>query len=175
MLFACSSGDTIVSLNVNSSGDVLLTRLHVKIAQRDASYEEDLMQLPTKDVQIEGAAGGVTKPVIVSSFYRRIKLPSAFKDGEASLDVAAYEGDSLYAQVEQVSIDLEEKQAVAAFVDLKRSAPAVGGAGGTSATGAGGTSQPGAGGTGVTTSRPAQAGASSSHAGAAGIAGTAEI
>lgn len=167
MLFACSSGDTIVSLNVNSSSDVgLVTRLHVKFAQGNASYEEDLVP-PTKDVQVEGAAGGVNKTVIVSSFYRRITLPAAFKDGEATVDVEAYNDAQLIVDPAPISIELEEKESVAAFVDLKPTPTAVGGAGGaggTSATGAGGTDSTSAtvGGTSAT------AGGTSATAGGAG-------
>lgn len=142
MLFACSSGDTIVSLNVTSSNDVgLVTRLHVKVVQGSASQEVDL-EPPTRDVQDQGAAGGVNKKVIASSFYRRITLPGAFKDGEATLDVEAYNGAQLVVDPQPIAIELEEKETVAAFVDLKPAPTAAGGSGGvggTSATGAGGT------------------------------------
>ena len=149
MLFACSSGDTIVSLNVNSSSDVeMVTRLHVKFAQGNASYEEDLVP-PTKDVQVQGAAGGVNKTVIVSSFYPRITLPAAFKDGEATVDLEAYDDAQLIVDPAPVSIELEEKETVAAFVDLKPATAPAGGSGG--AGGAGGTTSTGAGGTDSTT------------------------
>jgi hypothetical protein len=142
MLFACSSGDTIVSLNVNSSSDVeLVTRLHVKFVQGNASHEVDLVP-PTREVQVEGAADGVNKTVIASSFYRRITLPAAFKDGEATLDVEAYNDAQLILDPAPISIELEEKETVAAFVELKPATSAgggTGGTGGTTAVGAGGT------------------------------------
>lgn len=154
-LCACSSDDTIVSLNVAATDRVpVVERMQVTFKQGSRSYEYKFA--PPKDTNEEDPE---FVPSIQNSFYQRITLPGDWDESAALVSVEAFqEGGGKFAPplVDETEITLRPNGVVAAYVRLdiaEEPPPPMGGAGG----------QGGAGGEG---------GAPAGEAGATGEGGT---
>lgn len=166
-LAACSSGDTIVSLNVSATDAVpVVDELRVTITQ--GSREHVARFAPPRDMP---TGENAPPPSIKNTFFERIKLPDGWEEANATVEVEASDenGDPFMpALVDETSVTIQPEGVVVAYVQLDIPAAGTGGTGGAGgAGGAGG--EPGAGAGGV----PANAGAGGepASAGATGEAG----
>ncbi|MFZ5891623.1 MAG: hypothetical protein ACOY0T_11270 [Myxococcota bacterium] len=116
-LLACSTSDTIVALNVQSSEHVgFVSKLHVTFTQGSRTLEKDFTMVPTREIMNE--AGAPPTVVISSAFYERIKLDS-FSDGKAKVDVQSFDKDGApYLHPDPVEFEVRENGATAVFVKL---------------------------------------------------------
>jgi len=170
-LCACSSDDTIVSLNVNASDRVpVVDHLQVSVKQDSHSFSYEFA--PPTETSMEGAKS------IKNSFFQRITLPGDWNEADALVTVEAFQenGDAFDPRlVSETQITLRPNGTVAAYAkfDIKEQPPMnEGGAGGASAEGGapadgGGT---GEGGTNANEGgAPATPGAGGANAGAGGV------
>lgn len=165
-LAACSSDDTIVSLNVTATDRVpVVERMQVTIKQGSRSFVYDFN--PPNDITT--APEGVSS--IKNSFFERITLPGDWDEAEARISVEAFQedGDSFAPKLtDDTAVTIVPDGAVAAYVELDIPAepppPAEGGAGGEGAGGAGNEGGTPAGGA------PTDAGGEGNAGGAAGDA-----
>ena len=167
-LGACSSGDTIVSLNVTATDRVpVVERLHVTFKQGSRSYVHDFA--PPKETS------GDDVESIKNGFFQRITLPGDWDEAAAKISVEAFQkgGDSFDpALTDETTVTLQPEGVVAAYVKLDiPEPPPMGGAGG---EGAGGASSeggaPGEAGGAATGGVPDEAGGSPSEGGATAAA-----
>jgi hypothetical protein len=138
-LAACSSGDTIVSLNVTATDRVpVVERIQVTFKQGSHSYVHDFA--PPKETS------GDDVESIKNGFYQRITLPGDWDEATAKISIEAFQdggGSFTPALTDETTVTLEPEGVVAAYVELDiPEPPPVGGAGGEGAGGA-----PGEGGT----------------------------
>jgi hypothetical protein len=149
-LFGCSKSDTVLALTVStSSGIKFVSKLHVVVKQgSQAPVVTDVTMPHSKKMVIEGAAGAM-EDVFDSGFYR-ILLPESWSDGDATVDVEAFDASGQsYLHPEPVHFNLEDEKTTAAFVSLMPPVTPPAGGGGSGGGGAGGaaTGGGGAGGT----------------------------
>lgn len=133
-LVACSSDDTIVSLNVTATDRVpVVERMQVTFKQGSRSFVYDFA--PPEDNATEE-----TPASIKNSFFQRITLPGDWDEAEAKISVEAFgEGDDSFDPplVDDTTAKIEPEGVVAAYVELDiPEPPPVGGAGGEGAGGA---------------------------------------
>jgi hypothetical protein len=164
-LAACSSDDTIVSLNVTATDRVpVVERMQVTIKQGSRSFVYDFK--PPNDIST--APEGVSS--VQNSFFERITLPGDWDEAEARISVEAFqeEGDSFAPPLtDDTAVTIVPEGAVAAYVQLDIPAeppPPEGGAGGEGGGGAGNEGGAPAGGA------PSDAGGEGNAGGAAGDA-----
>jgi hypothetical protein len=125
-LCACSSDDTIVSLNVTATDRVpAVEQLHVTFKQGSHSYAYTFT--PPQETSDSGES-------IKNSFYQRITLPGDWEDSGATVSVeATQEGDAPFTPplVDETRITIRPNGVVAAFVklDIPEEMPMTGGAG----------------------------------------------
>lgn len=147
-LFGCAKDDTILSVNVNTADGVpLISKLHIKVTQGGQVVEHDYLynsdptktMLKSKTMDV-GQAGMVTKVPIYDTTYQRITLPDSWSDGEATVDVQAYdEAGNPYLKTFTTKVDIRDNGATTAFVTLKEEMMMMtGGTGGTASGGAAG-------------------------------------
>lgn len=119
-LVACGKSDTILALRVNTSDGVgLVSKVHVKITQGSQALDQDLEMLPTKEIDV-GQAGMTSKATVFDSVVRRITLPDSFSDGDAKIDVQAFdEAGSPYLDPQTTHTDIRDNEATTAEVTLK--------------------------------------------------------
>ena len=167
-LAACSSGDTIVSLNVTATDRVpVVERLHVTFKQGSHSYVHDFTPpKETSDDEVDSIKNG---------FFERITLPGDWNEAAAKITVEAFQkGGSPFdpALTDETTVTLQPEGVVAAYVKLDiPEPPPVGGAGGEAAGGASGAGgAPGEGGASPTGGVPNDAGGTPGEGGAAGAA-----
>jgi hypothetical protein len=112
---ACSSTDTIVSVNVASDDTVgAVTGMHVTITQGSQTLTSDLVPPVMKT-----DAGDVIKKM----FFQRIVLPDAFLTGPATVMVEADRAGGPLKVSKDFAIDYEA--VVAVFIDLGVPKPTV--------------------------------------------------
>jgi hypothetical protein len=133
-LLACSSGDTVIALNVNvGSGVGFINRLNVNITQTGQSaIDMDYMNLPTTSLD----AGDDAAPIVVTTsgalMPMRITLPSSWPSGTAHLKVTTFDAlNALYLSPDAVDVQVVAQQAVAAYVTVAVPVPDAGADGGT--------------------------------------------
>jgi hypothetical protein len=170
-LFGCSKSDTTLALTVStSSGVKFVSKLHVVVHQgNQAPVMVDVTMPHSKKMVIEGAAGAM-EDVFDSGFYR-ILLPESWSDGDATVDVEAYDASGQsYLHPEPVHFALEDEKTTAAFVTLKLpvTPPPPGGGGGSGGGGAGGVATGGGGAGGAAAGSTAEGGAATGGAAAGG-------
>jgi hypothetical protein len=160
-LAACSSGDTIVSLNVSATDAVpVVDELRVTITQGSREHVTRFApptETPTGD--------DPPPPSIKNTFFHRITLPESFEDADATIEVEASDenGDPFVPVLgDETTAKIRPGGAVAAYVQLDIPAPGTGGSGGAGGGGAAGDAGASAGGV------PASAGAAGEAAGVAG-------
>jgi hypothetical protein len=161
-LVACSSSDTIVSLNVAATDRVpVVERIQVTFKQGSHSYVHDFA--PPNDTSAE--PDGVSS--IKNGFFQRITLPGDWDEAVAKISVEAFKegGDSFEpALTDETTVQLEPEGVVAAYVQLDiPEPPPEGGEGGEGAGGA-----PGAAGSSNQAGAAASEGGAPSGAGGAG-------
>jgi len=167
-LAACSSSDTIVSLNVTATDRVpAVERIQVTFKQGSHSYVRNF----APPSEMSAAPDPVAS--IKNGFFERIALPGDWDEASAKVSVEAFRtGGSAFDPplVDETTVKLEPEGVVAAYVklDIPEPPPVMMGAGGAGGDGAGGS---GAGGDGAGGNTPA--GGASSEAGAAGEGGAA--
>ena len=104
-----------MSLNVSLQDTArAATSLEVTISQAGQTAVGATLSVPTMPVD----GGAVSK----SSFYERIKLPSAYTEGQAQVSVVAKQGASNLATAQAV-IEVEPEGAVAGYVTLGEKVP----------------------------------------------------
>lgn len=161
-LAACSSGDTIVSLNVSATDAVpVVDELRVTITQ--GSREHVARFAPPQD---KPTGDDPPPPSIKNTFFERIKLPDDWDEAAATVEVeATNENGAPFVPVlgDETTVKIRPEGVTVAYVQLDIPAAGTGGTGG--AGGAGGESAGGAGGV------AAGAGGDPSGAGATGEAG----
>jgi hypothetical protein len=157
-LCACSSDDTIVSLNVTASDRVpVVARMQVTVKQGSRTFEYDFAP-PTEEPE-DGT------PSVKNGFFERITLPGDWSESVAEISVEAFQkGGGAFepALTDETTVTLRPEGAVAAYVKLDMpEEPPMGGAGGEG--GAGGTASeggvPSEGGAVTNGGAPAEAGA----------------
>lgn len=128
-LCACSSDDTIVSLNVAATDRVpVVERLQVKIKQGSHTHAYDFAP-PT-----DSTAAPDSVESIKNSFFQRITLPGDWDEADALVSVEAFQkGGAEFAPplVDETQITIRPNGVVAAYVKLDiPEQPPMGGAGG---------------------------------------------
>jgi hypothetical protein len=117
-LCACSSGDTILALNVSSSDDVgLVNELRVTVTQEGNAPIRQTFAPPLKE--LEKDAGRVIQP----QFYRRIELPESWDEAPAEVAVQAISPNGAAPLSASTTTKIKPGAAVAAFVELERPKP----------------------------------------------------
>jgi hypothetical protein len=112
-LLACSTGDTILALNVSSADDVgLIRELRVTIAQEGHAPVEHSLVPPLKDVEDAGQ-------VISSNFFERIKLPASWDEAPVEISVKAVSPNAAALNA-SATAEIKPGAAVAAYVQLER-------------------------------------------------------
>jgi hypothetical protein len=159
-LAACSSGDTIVSLNVSATDAVpVVDELRVTITQGSREHVTSFappIETPTGE--------DPPPPSIKNNFFHRITLPESFEDADATVEVEASDenGDAFVPVLgDETTVRIRPEGVVAAYVQLDIPPPATGGSGGAGGAGAAGEAGASAGGT------PASAGATGEAGGSA--------
>ncbi len=171
-LTACSSDDTIVSLNVTATDRVpVVERLHVTFKQGSRSFVHDFAP-PTEAGPDEDSPSSIK-----NGFYERITLPEGWDEANAQVSVEAFQkgGDPFDpALTDETIVKIEPEGVVAAYVklDIPEPPPPMGGAGGEGAGGA--PAEGGAPGSGGAGADAGSGGADTSVGGAAAGAGGAE-
>jgi hypothetical protein len=147
-LSACSSGDTIVALNVTATDAVpVVEQLHVTITQGSRRHVQKFAP-PTETPEGDDAP----PPSIKNSFFERITLPEGWSEERTVIRVEAQQADGSPFDPplsDETTVTLEPDGAVAAYIelDIPTEMPSgEGGAGGAGAGGAGGAAEAGAGG-----------------------------
>lgn len=159
-LAACSSGDTIVSLNVSATDAVpVVDELRVTITQ--GSREHVARFAPPQD---KPTGENAPPPSIKNTFFERIKLPDDWEEADATVEVEGTDENGA-PLADETTVKIRPEGVVVAYVQFDIAAAGTGGTGG--AGGAGGESAAGAGGV----SAGAGAGGDPSGAGATGEAG----
>lgn len=166
-LCACSSDDTIVSLNVTASDRVpVVERMQVTVKQGSHTFEYEFE--PPTETPEDG------DPSVKNGFFERITLPGDWSESTAEITVEAFQkGGAAFAPAltDETKVTLRPEGAVAAFVELDiPEEPPMGGAGGEGGAG-GAPTDGGAGGVPAEGGTPSEAGASSGGAPGAGGAG----
>ena len=157
-LCACSSDDTIVSLNVTATDRVPAVE-HLQVTFKQGSHTYAYAFAPPEETSAEPDSVKSIK----NSFFQRITLPGDWDEANATVSVEALqEGDAKFAPplVDETQVTIRPNGVVAAFVKLdipEAPPPPMGGAGGEGGVGAGGSagapaSEGGAPGDGGTTS-----------------------
>ena len=147
-LSACSSGDTIVALNVTATDAVpVVEQLHVTITQGSRRHVRDFappIETPTGD--------DAPPPSIKNSFFERITLPDGWTEAPALIRVEAQQADGSPLEPplsDETTVTLRPDGVVAAYIDLDIPAEmpsGEGGAGGAGGAGAAAGGAPGMGG-----------------------------
>lgn len=118
-LFACSSTDTVLSLNVQKANSDVgeISRIHVTAEQGShAKVEQDI----TWHTQTTGSAG-MTMTTQVDKFFERITLPDDWSDGAATVDVQSYDASGApYLHPEKQIVDIRDSGVVAVFFKLEK-------------------------------------------------------
>lgn len=151
---ACSSDDTIVSLNVSATDRVpAVESLKVTFTQGSRKLVRDFEPPTDESSPPEGEEPVVS---IKNSFFERLTLPDDWEEADAKLMVEAFQvgGEPFDPPlVDETTVSILPNKAVAAYVelDIPEEPPPVseGGAGGAGGAGAGGDGN-GAGGVGDT-------------------------
>jgi hypothetical protein len=146
MLPACSSGDTVLALNINSAADVgAVAKLRITVSRESGT--------PT----VVEFTPDMNDGSIIGSFFKRISL-NGWKDGKVTISVDAIDAGGTVFLTKMIEAVLREHGAVVAYVQLTRVVPdagtgngdaadgGAGGGGGSAAGGAGGGAAGGAGG-----------------------------
>jgi len=125
-LCACSSDDTVVSLNVSATDRVpVVERMQVTFKQGSHSYAYEFAP-PT-----ETSADPDAPKSIKNSFFQRISLPGDWDESDALVSVEAFQtGGSAFEPPlgDETHVTLRPEGAVAAFVKLDIPEPPMGGA-----------------------------------------------
>lgn len=136
-LCACSSDDTIVSLNVTATDRVPVVKtMKVTFKQGSRSFVYDFD--PPNDI----STGPEGKSSIKNSFFERITLPDDWDEAETRVSVEAFTATGAEFDpplVDDTKVKVEEHGVVAAYVELdipEAPPPPMGGAGGEGAGGA---------------------------------------
>lgn len=134
-LAACSSSDTIVSLNVTATDRVpVVERIHVTFKQGSRSYSHDFT--PPKETSADKVES------IKNKFFERITLPGDWDEASAKISVEAFQkGGAAFdpALSAETTVTIEPEGVAAAFVNFDiPEPPPEGGAGGEGAGGAAG-------------------------------------
>jgi hypothetical protein len=135
-LAACSSDDTIVSLNVTATDRVpVVETMKVTFKQGSRSYVYDFKP-PT-----ETSAAPDSVSSVKNSFFERITLPGDWDEAEATVAVEAFKvggGSFSPALTDDTTVVIQPDGAAAAYVELDipeaPPPPAEGGAGGEGGT-----------------------------------------
>jgi hypothetical protein len=170
-LCACSSDDTIVSLNVTASDRVpVVERMQVTVKQGSRTFEYEFE--PPTETPEEG------DPSVKNSFFERITLPGDWSEATAEISVEAFqEGGAAFTPSlsDETEVTLRPEGAVAAYVKLDiPEEPPMNGAGGEGGAGGAPTDggAPSAGGAPTDGGAPSEAGAGGvPSAGGAGAGG----
>jgi hypothetical protein len=157
-LCACSSDDTIVSLNVTATDRVPAVE-HLQVTVKQGSHTHAYSFVPPDETSAEPDSVKSIK----NSFFQRITLPGDWDESEATVSVEALQaGDAKFDPplVDETEVTIRPNGVVAAFVklDIPEAPPMEGGEGG-----AGGEAGAAAGGNG---------GAANNEGGTPGAAGT---
>ena len=164
-LSACSTGDTIVALNVTATDAVpVVEQLHVTITQGSRRHVQDFAP-PTETPTGDDAPA----PSIKNSFFERLTLPEGWAEEATLIRVEAQQADGSPLDPplsDEATVTLQPDGVVAAYIQLDIPAEMPGGEGGAGGAGAEG----GAGGE-VAGGAPGLGGAAS--AGEAGLNGAA--
>lgn len=116
-LAGCSSGDTVLALNVTSSDTVgFIEKLEITVRQGERAAVMRSITPPTKE--LEKDAGTVIAP----RFFERIALPSSWDEGPAEVRVRAFAPDAP-ALMASTTAEIEPGEAVAAYVEFDREEP----------------------------------------------------
>jgi hypothetical protein len=171
-LCACSSDDTIVSLNVTASDRVpVVERMQVTVKQGSHTFEYEFA--PPTETPEEG------EPSVKNGFFERITLPGDWDESTAEISVEAFQkggGAFAPALTDTTKVTLRPEGAVAAYVELDiPEEPPMGGAGGEGGAGGAGGAPSTEGGApstgGVSTEGGAPADAGASAGGVPGVGG----
>jgi hypothetical protein len=163
---ACSSDDTVVSLNVSATDRVpAVERLQVTFTQGSRKLVREF-EPPSEESNPPEGEEPVTS--IKNRFFERITLPEDWEEAEAKLVVQAFqEGGEPFDPplVDETTFTVLPNEVVAAYVDLDipEEPPPMGGEGGAGGAGAGGAGGADAGG--------ADAGAAGASTAAGGASG----
>ncbi len=170
-LSACSSGDTIVALNVSATDSVpVVDKLQVTFVQGSRRHVLSFAP-PTEDPN-----GNADPPAsIKNSFFERLILPDGWAEEEVSIQVQAQDsdGDALDpALSDDTTVTLRPNGVVAAYVslDIPAEPPPPSGEGG---AGGGGGGEPSVGGQGGEAAGGAPASGGAASAGEGGLGGAA--
>jgi hypothetical protein len=180
-LSACSSGDTIVALNVSATDSVpVVDKLQVTFVQGSRRHVLSFAP-PTEDPN-----GSADPPAsIKNSFFERLTLPDGWAEEEVSIQVQAQDSDGNALEPElsdDTTVTLQPNGVVAAYVslDIPAEPPPPSGEGGAGGGGGGGGGEPSVGGQGggqggeAAGGAPASGGAASAGEGGLGGAAGAE-
>lgn len=138
-LAGCSSGDTILALNVSSADDVgLIRELRVTVTQRGSAPVEVRFAPPL--AELDDDAGQAIEP----NFFHRIELPSGWREAPAEVAVTALGPAGVPPLDARAEVEIEPGEATAVFVELERARPDAG-AGDANAGGDGSSGDAGAG------------------------------
>lgn len=154
-LCACSSDDTIVSLNVTATDQVpVVERMQVTFKQGSHSYNYEFAPPTETSADMQES--------IKNGFFQRITLPGDWDESAASVAVEAFQkGGAPFDPplVDQTKVTIVPEGTVAAFVklDIPAAPPMTGGAGEGGTAGEGGA--PSAAGMGTDGGVPGSAGA----------------
>jgi hypothetical protein len=171
-LCACSSDDTIVSLNVTATDRVPAVE-HLQVTVKQGSHTYAYAFAPPEETSAEPDSVKSIK----NSFFQRITLPGDWDESKATVSVEALqEGDAKFTPplVDETQVTIRPNGVVAAFVklDIPEEPPPMGGAGGDGGAGAGGgAGAPGDGGTSSACGVSGEGGAPSAGEAGAGGAG----
>jgi hypothetical protein len=146
---ACSSDDTVVSLNVSATDRVpAVERLQVTFTQGSRKLVREF-EPPSEESSPPEGEEPVTS--IKNTFFERLTLPDDWQEGEAKLAIQAFqEGGEPFDPplVDEATFTVLPNEVVAVFVDLDipEEPPPMGGEGGAGGAGAGGAGASDAGG-----------------------------
>jgi hypothetical protein len=164
---ACSSDDTVVSLNVSATDRVpAVERLQVTFTQGSRKLVREF-EPPSEESSPPEGEEPVTS--IKNTFFKRLTLPEDWVEAEAKLVIQAFqEGGEPFDPplVDEATFTVLPNEVVAVFVDLdipEEPPPPMGGEGGAGGAGAGGAGTGDAGG-----ADAGGAGASTAAGGASG-------
>jgi hypothetical protein len=131
-LCACSSDDTIVSLNVNASDRVPAVE-HLQVTFKQGSHSYAYEFAPPTDTSGDGVKS------IKNGFFQRITLPGDWDEADAMVSVEAFQANGAAFTpplVDETQITIVPEGTVAAYVKLDIPEPPPMGAAGDGAGGA---------------------------------------
>lgn len=114
---SCSSGDTILALNVSSADDVgLISELRITVTQRNNTPVRRTITPPLRDLEKDAGQA------IQSAFFERIRLPNGWDEGQADITIEARSPTQPPLEATGTA-EIEPGETVAAFVELERAKP----------------------------------------------------